>query len=243
MLIRCMQSENKKLKHSILWLACFIIPLIPAIMGTFNYLGNLAFLTPGWHNLWTQETLFYANFFGAPLMGLCCAYLWRLEHRNHNWNALMTAPVPVWATVLSKLMVALRFFIMTQLWMGTLFLVTGKCIGVDGPVPMEILGYLLRGTLAGAAVATLQLFLSMVIPSFTLPVILAFIGSVGSIYITAKGLGFLSPYALLMLGMNANHAQDMLKGQLLSFLAAAAGFALLFYLLSIAWLRKKDIRA
>lgn len=243
MLIRCIQSEKKKLKHSILWLVCLIIPLIPAIMGTFNYLGNLTILTPGWHNLWTQETLFYANFFSAPLVGLCCAYLWRLEHRNHNWNALMTAPVPVWAAVLSKLIVALRFLIITQLWVGILFLASGKCIDIDGPVPLEILGFLLRGTLAGTAVAALQLFLSMVIPSFTLPVILAFIGSVGSVYITAKGMGFLSPYALLMLGMNANHAENMLKGQLLPFLAAAAGFAFLFYWLSVVCLKKKDIKA
>lgn len=243
MLIRCIRSENKKLKKSILWLACLAIPLIPAVMGTFNYLGNLEILTPGWHNLWTQETLFYANFFGAPLVALCCAYLWRLEHRNHNWNALMTAPVPVWATVLAKFAAAFRFFFITQLWVGILFLASGNCIGVEGPTPVEILGWLLRGTLAGAAVASFQLFLSMAIPSFTLPVILAFIGSIGSIYAAAKGLGFLSPYALLMLGMNANRPENMLDGQLFPFLVAVAGFALFFLLLSMAWLKKKDIRA
>ncbi len=243
MLIRCIRSENKKLKHSILWLACLAIPLIPAVMGTFNYLGNLEILTPGWHNLWTQETLFYANFFSAPLMGLCCAYLWRLEHRNHNWNALMTAPVPVWAMVLSKFAAALRFLVITQLWVGILFLVSGKCIGMEGPAPVEILSWLLRGTLAGTAVVAFQLFLSMAIPSFTPPIILAFIGSVGSVYAAAKGLGFLSPYALLMLGMNANHPENMLKGQTLPFLAAVAGFLFLFILLPMAWLKKKDIKA
>lgn len=243
MLIRCIRTENKKLKHSILWLACLAIPLIPAVMGTFNYLGNLEILTPGWHNLWTQETIFYANFFGAPLVVLCCAYLWRLEHRNHNWNALMTAPVPVWATVLAKFAVAFRFFLITQLWVGILFLASGKCIGMEGPAPVEIILQLLRGTLAGAAVAAVQLFLSMAIPSFTLPVILAFVGSIGSVYVTAKDLGFLSPYALLMLGMNANGRENMLEGRLFPFLAATAGFTLLFGLLSIIWLKKKDIRA
>lgn len=243
MLIRCIQSENKKLKHSILWLACLGIPLIPAIMGTFNYLGNLEILTPGWHNLWTQETLFYANFFYGPLIGLCCAYLWRLEHRDHNWNTLMTAPVPVWAAVLSKLIVILRFLLITQTWIGILFLASGFYIKVEGPVPIEILGWLLRGTLAGAAVAALQFFLSMVIRSFTLPMIVALLGSIGSIAAAAKGMGFLSPYALMMLGMNANRAENMLKGQLLPFLAATAAFLLFFYLLSVVWLKKKDIRA
>ena len=66
MLIRCIRSEKKKSRHPILWLATLGIPLIPTIMGTFNYLSNLTIITPGWHNLWTQETLFYANFFSAP---------------------------------------------------------------------------------------------------------------------------------------------------------------------------------
>lgn len=243
MLIRCIRSEDKKLRHSILWLACLGIPLIPAIMGTFNYLGNLDILTPGWHNLWTQETLFYANFFYAPLIGLCCAYLWRLEHRDHNWNTLMTAPVPVWAVILAKLILILRFLLVIQIWIGILFLASGFYIKVGGPVPVEIWGWLLRGTLAGAAVAALQLFLSMAVRSFTLPVILALLGSIGSIAAAAKGMGFLSPYALMMLGMNANRAEDMLKGQTLPFLAAAVGSLLLFYLLSVLWLKKKDIRA
>ena len=243
MLIRCIRSEKKKSSHPILWLATLGIPLIPAIMGTFNYLRNLTTLTPGWHNLWTQETLFYANFFSAPLTGLCCAYLWRLEHRNHNWNTLMTAPVPVWAVVLSKLLVACKYLIVTQVWIGVLFLISGTCIGVHGHIPAEIFGYLLRGTLAGTALAALQLFLSMVIRSFTLPIIFALFGSIASIYVTAKGMGFLSPYALMMLGMNANHAEDMLRGQLIPFLAAGIGSLVLFYLLSVAYLKKVDIKS
>lgn len=243
MLTRCIRSEKKKLRHSILWLACLAIPLIPAVMGTFNYLGNLEILTPGWYNLWTQETLFYANFFYAPLIGLCCAYLWRLEHRDHNWNMLMTTPVPVWAVFMSKLLIALRFLLVIQLWIGILFLISGMMIKVEGSFPAEIVLWLLRGTLAGAAIAALQLFLSMVVRSFTLPVIIALLGSIASVGVTAKGLGFLSPYALMMLGMNANRAEDMLSGQLIPFLADASGFLLLFCLLSVAWLKKKDIKA
>lgn len=243
MLIRCIRSEKLKLKHSILWLACLGIPLIPAIMGAFNYMGNLEILTPGWANLWTQETLFYANFFYAPLIGLCCAYLWRLEHRNHNWNTLMTAPVPAWAIVLSKMAVVLRMLVLLQIWVGVLFLASGKCIGVKGLLPLETLGWLLRGTLAGAVIGALQLLLSMAIRSFALPIIVALLGSIGSIYAAAKGIGLFFPYSLMMLGMNANRAENMLEGQLAAFLASCAGMLLLFYLLSVFYLKKIDIRA
>ena len=243
MLIRCIRCEKLKLKHSILWLACLGIPVIPAIMGTFNYMGNLETLTPGWANLWTQETLFYANFFYAPLIGLCCSYLWRLEHRNHNWNTLMSAPVPAWAIILSKLAVILRTLILIQIWVGVLFLVSGKCIGVENRFPVETLGWLLRGTLAGAVIGALQLFLSMVIRSFALPIILALLGSIGSIYAAAKGIGLFFPYSLMMLGMNSNHAENMLEGQLAVFLASSVGMLLLFYLLSVLYLKKTDVKA
>lgn len=41
MLTRCILAERKKLRHSLILPACILIPIIPAIMGTFNYLQNL----------------------------------------------------------------------------------------------------------------------------------------------------------------------------------------------------------
>jgi len=40
MLTRCILAERKKLRHSLILPACILIPIIPAIMGTFNYLQN-----------------------------------------------------------------------------------------------------------------------------------------------------------------------------------------------------------
>ena len=45
MLLKCIRAENLKLRHSCVWAACVLIPLIPAVMGTFNYRGNLGILT------------------------------------------------------------------------------------------------------------------------------------------------------------------------------------------------------
>ena len=50
MLIHCIKAENLKLKHSCIWLACLIIPCIPAVMGVFNYLQNLELLKSGWYS-------------------------------------------------------------------------------------------------------------------------------------------------------------------------------------------------
>ena len=63
MLLRCIKAENMKLKHSIIWSACILIPIIPAVMGTVNYLNNVGLLTEEWYSLWTQFTLFYSWLF------------------------------------------------------------------------------------------------------------------------------------------------------------------------------------
>ena len=63
MLRLCVKAENKKLRHFVIWAACILIPIIPAIMGTFNYQQNLGILTGKWYSLWSQLSLFYASFF------------------------------------------------------------------------------------------------------------------------------------------------------------------------------------
>ena len=58
MLFRCIQAERQKLRRSVIFPACLLIPIIPAVMGTFNYQQNTQILTNGWYSLWTQHTLF-----------------------------------------------------------------------------------------------------------------------------------------------------------------------------------------
>lgn len=133
-------------------------PAHPRCHGNLQLSGNLGILTSEWYSLWTQITLFYSSLFYAPLIGLYCSYLWRLEHLNNNWNVLMTNPVPVRNVFLAKLAVVFRVTLFTQLWVGVLYFLCGKLCGLPGMVPGQILVWLLRGTLAAAAVGTLQLF-------------------------------------------------------------------------------------
>ena len=84
MLLACVKTERKKRHHSNLWLAFLVIPLLPTVMGAANYMNNLGLLKSEWYSLWTQHSLFYANFFYAPLIALYCSYIWRVEHLNYN---------------------------------------------------------------------------------------------------------------------------------------------------------------
>ena len=93
MLGSCVRAESMKLRRSPIWLAYLLLPAFSCFIGGANYSANLEVLTPGWENLWTQQTIFICYFFLPPLLGVGCSHLWRLEHAGANWNGLMCAPV------------------------------------------------------------------------------------------------------------------------------------------------------
>ena len=116
MLIWSIRAELLKLRRSCIWIAALVLPLLSAVFGTLNYLGNIAILQDAWYSLWTQHALFYCTLFAPTLMGIYCAYLCRLEHLHGNWNMVMTQPIAVHTVVLSKLVVVSLLSALTQLF-------------------------------------------------------------------------------------------------------------------------------
>ncbi len=234
-----------KLKHSIIYLAFIAIPIIPAIMGTFNYLQNLELLNSDWYSLWTQITLFYASFFYAPLIGIYCSYTWRLEHTNNNWNHFMSMPVSIVDSYLAKLLCIMKVTILTQLWISILYFIGGKLAGLPGIFSPEIIFWLIRGTLAAAAISSLQLLLSMLIRNFAIPIGIALFGGIIGIRMTNATLGNFWPYSLMMLGMNSNRSENVLTSMTdtVTFFISVIVFFFLFFGIAIWQLRTKDVRS
>ena len=242
MLFACVRTEQKKLRHSHLWVAFLVIPLLPTVMGAANYMNNLGLLKSEWYSLWTQHSLFYANFFYAPLIALYCSYIWIVEHLNYNWNHLMTMPVSAADVFLSKLLLAVRCTVFLQIWMWVLFLIAGKAVGLPGMPDLQILVWLLRGSLGALAITSLQLLLSMIIRSFAVPIALALLGSVAGLLASNGGLGLFWPYSLMLMGMNANKTEDMVSSSL-GFGISTLVFFVVFTGVGILWLRKRDVHA
>ena len=138
MLFACMRAELMKLKRSFIWSVFLILPVISTIMGCFNYLQNTDIVGVSWYSLWTQTTLFYSNFFYAPLIAVYCAYLWRLENFNRNRNALLAAPVPIPCLYLAQFLAISCVTLLTQLWVGVLFLICGLITGLQGFPPLYL---------------------------------------------------------------------------------------------------------
>ena len=92
MLWKLIRAEQMKLKRSPVWIAFLFMPIVPAVLGTLNYLNNLELLQSEWYSLWTQHTLFTCYFFLPIMIGVYCSYSMRQEYQNHNWNKVLTMP-------------------------------------------------------------------------------------------------------------------------------------------------------
>ena len=238
MILRVLRAERIKYRRAPVWLAVVILPLFPAVLGTANYLANLEVLQQQWYSLWTQHTLFASYFFLPALLAVFCAWQWRLEYARHNFNSLLAAPVSHWAVYLSKLLPAVGMSFLAQLVTGLLFLAGGAAAGIDAPVPPQLAEWLLCGGLGGMAVCAVQLFLSLLLPSFAIPVAIALMGGIAGLMVTAQGLGLWFPYSLLSLGMRANDPTMELNVAVL--LLSSVGYTCLFALLTVLLLKKRD---
>lgn len=204
-LFKTIKAERMKLRRSPVWLAFFILPLISAFFGTFNYINNLELLKSEWLSLWTQHSLFLCFLFMPALIGTYCSYLWRLEHMRTNWNGFLAAPVPLSSLYLGKLFHAAVMIVAGNTWVFLLYYLCGKLCGLPGFLPAEAAGWFIAGILGGIVICCVQLVLSMMIRSFAIPIGIALVGSIGGMMMTNKGSGLYYPYSLYSIGMRANN--------------------------------------
>ncbi len=239
--IKAVRAERLKLKRSPVWLAFIALPIISAFFGTCNYLLNIGVLKNGWFSLWTQHSLFLCYFFMPALIGTYCSYLWRLEHTRHNWNSFLTSPIPLSALYFGKLSQAVWMSLFGNPWILFLYYVCGRIAGLKSVFPKEAAGWFLFGALGAVAVCCVQLFLSLIIRSFAVPIGIAMAGGILGLAVTNKGHGLNYPYSLYSIGMRANNPNMELD--ISTHLVNSFGYIILFTALSILYLRRHEISA
>lgn len=215
MLWRLYKAEKMKLRRSPVWLIFIVVPIVPAFLGTMNYLMNIEILQSEWYSLWTQHTLFTSYFFLPILLGFYCSYLMRIEKNNHNLTKLMTLPISRKQLFLAKLLSAGKIILLSQAWIGVLFIISGKITGMQAKPPVgELVIWCLFGTLGALVIEAMQLIISLFCDSFALPVGISFAGGFTGLLAMAKGgYGHLYPYSLMAYGMVANNNKQQLTAE------------------------------
>lgn len=242
MLYKLIKAERLKLKRSPLWLAFIFMPIIPALLGTLNYKANIEVLQSEWFSLWTQHTLFTCYFFLPIMIGIYSSYIMRQEENNRNWNKVLSMPVSKNLVFIAKLIQVVFMIFLSEIWICTLFVISGKVIGLTSAIPCDkLIAWCLFGTLGGSVMASLQLMISLFIKSFALPVGISLGGGLSGMVFLAKHLGHIWPYSLMAYGMNSNAPQELIKSGYMSFVIICIVYIAIFMITSSTILSKRDI--
>lgn len=238
-------AEMEKCKGARLWLPALLLPLLSACIGALTYQMNAPLLSgPRWQSLWVQTSLFYGYFFFPMMIAICASSLWRLEHRENNWNRMMTAPVPVFSLIAAKFIVLCAVTLLEHAFFVLLTLLCGKLVfGFQEAVPPDALAWALFGWLSALPIAAVQLYLSMRIRSFAAPVGLALASCVVGlgVFVVSKAIPY--PNTVLIVGLGAQGERTADIVQCLRLLLTAAVYAGVSMAAATLRLRRIDIAA
>ncbi|WP_079912726.1 ABC transporter permease [Paenibacillus sp. 32352] len=240
-MIRSLSAEWLKLRHSRMSLILALLPILSLLIGCANYYLNRDVLNNGWYSLWTQVSLFYAEFFLPVLIAICCSYVCRLEHLNRNWNLVLTSPVSVASVYLAKWITVSLFILFAQALFLGLYWLAGTLLSLSGSLPVETIDWTLRGWYASLSIIALQLGLSLQIRSFATPIGISLCAAlIGlGLYVAKLGIGY--PFSLLTIGMSVL-SQDKLTGiQNTLFWLMTLAYILVFASWSIRRMKNKDM--
>lgn len=241
--LRAFRAELLKLRHNRIWLAVVVLPIVAAFLGWGSYTSNgEAMSGEAWQNLWTQMALFYGYFIYPVLLACIASALWRVEHFEKNWNALLTSTVPPWAIWFAKLLVLFLCAILAQGLILLFYVLIGKIVlHLPGGPPSWAWWWLLGGSVSVMAPACLSLLLSERIRSFALPVGIAFASCLVGMFCYTKGI-WIYPNTAAILGINAQHAGLPETRQIIEVFGTTLLYLALSSFLGIYWMKRRDVK-
>lgn len=193
------QAEFMKIKGSLSGLVVVLLPIMAVVSGSLSTLSGGGEFQDGWHTLWIRSVGFYGMALLPVGIGILASLVWRPEHRNGNWNALMSQSVPTHRVVLSKTVAISVLTASMQAIMLLTVLLMGK-------VMFQLPGWLPATYWIGSVLivvgciplVALQSAFSTFMRSFAVPVAIALIGAGISTVALMIGLpaAIASPYAL-----------------------------------------------
>ncbi|GAA1485680.1 hypothetical protein GCM10009625_24840 [Brachybacterium fresconis] len=212
-------SEFLKLKRSMSWSVVVLLPIIMVVAGSGSTIAVEGEFADGWHTLWVRSIGFYGMAILPVGIAILASLVWRVEHKNSNWNALMSRPVPTWQIVVGKIAAISILAAVMQIVLVAAVIGLGKFVfGLPGMLPTDYLITSLLIIAAQVPVVAFQSALSTFARSFAAPVAIALVltgASTMALLLKIPGVA-VTPYALLTRTTQTGSA-TMLTGQGTSF--------------------------
>lgn len=193
-------SEFLKLKRSMSWSVVILLPVLMVFFGSFSTFVGEGEFTDGWDTLWIRTVGFYGMAILSIGIAVLASLVWRVEHKNSNWNALMSRSIPTSQIVIGKVAAVSILAAAMQCVMVITVIVLGKFVyGLPGMLPTDYFITSLLVIVAQVPVAALQSGFSTFLRSFAAPVAIGLVLTGASTMALLMKLQFMivTPYALL----------------------------------------------
>lgn len=162
-MFKLLKIEFLKLKHAMVLTTATICPLFAVMLGSIDLLSAVA--ERGNDVLQWSNLIYYIGLYFSVIVYVMCitivlAMTGRIEHANNGWKHILSLPVRRGNIYFTKLIVGVTVitYCVLILWLGTI--VTGKIIGVDGPIPFELVKTSLFSYYSALPIIAIQFYLS-----------------------------------------------------------------------------------
>ena len=155
----------------------------------------------------------------------------------------MTTPVPRSTIFIAKLVVLATSILAAQVLLMVFIIIVGKVVfRFEQPIPINMLWWLFMGWFSALSVGAVQLYLSMRIRSFAVPVGLAVCLSIGGLAFHIAGLSEMFPYSQIILGLSSQD-EVLPIDSITTLVPMVLVYTVLFVILATNHLKKADVVA
>ena len=144
---------------------------------------------------------------------------------------------------IAKLVVLAKSILAAQVLLMVFIIIVGKVVfRFEQPIPINMLWWLFMGWFSALSVGAVQLYLSMRIRSFAVPVGLAVCLSIGGLAFHIAGLSEMFPYSQIILGLSSQD-EVLPIDSITTLVPMVLVYTVLFVILATNHLKKADVVA
>ena len=155
----------------------------------------------------------------------------------------MKTPVARSTIFITKLVVLAKSILVAQVLLMVFIIIVGKVVfRFEQPIPINMLWWLFMGWFSALSVGAVQLYLSMRIRSFAVPVGLAVCLSIGGLAFHLAGLSEMFPYSQIILGLSSQD-EVLPIDSITTLVPMVLVYTVLFVILAAKHLTKADVVA
>ncbi len=221
---RALHAEVLKLKRTLALRLVLLAPIIVALLAIFiqtaaviNGRGDLA------GSLWqalSQESLTMWTVFLMPLLiAVETAFLSSMEHGERQWKHLFALPVPRYAIYAAKFTIIQALILLSTLLLCALIAISGwllilchPVLASAGPPPLwSIVARALQCWLAAGLILSINLWIALRWPSFTVPLGAGIAGTFIALFASSAKIAEYYPW---LLPLNVLSGSDRLRAAL-----------------------------